>query len=181
MNKLQVFYQKKGSIENEHDLLIFVINEGLHQISQELLGFFVYNKFIPPELFLTKKVIKYSLIQINIPIFRRAFVFRRKWVKNVFLTEKFFLHICSLIRCDETFAEGLYFMKKISQKKQRSSAPLWYTENVIELFEEVKLILKILFQFLIDYYLDCYNFFIFLLFFSVPKSRLNTTCSKFTH
>lgn len=69
---------------------------------------------MPPELFISKKAIKESLLELNIPLFRRAFILRKKWVKSLFLNEKFFLHICRLIRCNETFAEGLYFMKKIS-------------------------------------------------------------------
>ncbi|EWS72874.1 transmembrane protein, putative (macronuclear) [Tetrahymena thermophila SB210] len=137
MEQVTSYYVQKGSIENEHELLLFIISEGFHQISVELLMYFVETKLIPPQLFITKKVIKQSLINMNIAMFSKAFLFRQKWVKSLFLTEKIFLHICQLIRCNETFAEGLYLMKKISQKKQRSSAPLWYTENIIELFEEV--------------------------------------------
>ncbi|KAL4472309.1 hypothetical protein ABPG72_011670 [Tetrahymena utriculariae] len=137
MEQVTSQYVQKGSIENEHELLLFIISEGYHQISVELLMYFVQTKLIPPQLFITKKIIKQSLINMNIAMFSKAFLFRQKWVKSLFLTEKIFLHICQLIRCNETFAEGLYLMKKISQKKQRSSAPLWYTENIIELFEEV--------------------------------------------
>ncbi|KAL4429104.1 hypothetical protein ABPG74_015132 [Tetrahymena malaccensis] len=137
MEQVTSYYVQKGSIENEHELLLFIISEGYHQISVELLMYYVQTKLIPPQLFITKKVIKQSLISMNIAMFSKAFLFRQKWVKTLFLTEKIFLHICQLIRCNETFAEGLYLMKKISQKKQRSSAPLWYTENIIELFEEV--------------------------------------------
>ncbi|KAL4496113.1 hypothetical protein ABPG72_015535 [Tetrahymena utriculariae] len=123
---------------NEIELILNMNENNLELLSSQYVLYIFKQEGIPPNYILNRTLIKQAVYQQNVPLMSAMLKLDRVTTQQTLHSKKVQAQISSFLSQADTFYMGLYFLKKMSQKKQILSQSSQYLESILILLEKPK-------------------------------------------
>ncbi|KAL4468506.1 hypothetical protein ABPG74_005009 [Tetrahymena malaccensis] len=123
---------------NEIELILNMNENNLELLSSKYVFYIVKYEGIPPNYILNRTLIKQVVCQQNVPLMSAMLKLDRVITQQTLHSKKIQAQINVFLSQADTFCMGLYFLKKMSQKKQIVSQSSEYLGSILRLLEKPK-------------------------------------------
>ncbi|EAR90628.2 polycystin cation channel protein (macronuclear) [Tetrahymena thermophila SB210] len=123
---------------NEIELILNMNENNLELLSSKYVLYIAKYERIPPNYILNRTLIKQVVYQQNVPLMSAMLKLDRVITQQTLHSKKVQAQINVFLSQADTFCMGLYFLKKMSQKKQIISQSSEYLETILRLLEKPK-------------------------------------------